>query len=99
MIVVTIQYSGTFVDRPSIKTLEINEGMPAMEKQLPNGKNQKITVGELFKIFYLKKSYVSSDIPLEDHLTPEHFEIWLREKYLRHSSIYEKIINISYSIR
>lgn len=99
MIVVTIKYSGTFVDRPNTKVIEIDENIPAMEKTLPNGKNQKITAGELFRIFYLKKSYVSNDIQVEDQLTPEHFEMWLREKYLKRSSIYEKIINISYSIK
>jgi hypothetical protein len=99
MIVVTIKYSGTFVDRPNVKVIEINEDTPAMEKTLPNGKNEKITVGQLFRIFLLKKSYIPINIELEDQLTPEHFEIWFREKYLKHSSIYEKIISMDYSIR
>lgn len=99
MIVATIKYSGTFVDRPNIKIIEINEDTPAMERSLPNGKTAKITVGELFKLFYLKKSYVSTNIDLEDQLIPEHFELWFKEKYLKNSNIYEKIISIDYKIK
>lgn len=97
MIIATIKYSGTFVDRPNIKRIEIDENQIAAEKPLPNGKTEKLTAGDLFRVFHLKKSYVFQNIEVEDQLVPEHFEAWFKAKYLTSSNIYERIINIEYS--
>lgn len=97
MIIADIKYSGTFIDKPNTRRIMVDEDIIAAEKALPNGKIEKLTAGDLFKFFYLKKSYVTENIDVEDQLTPEHFEIWFREKYLRNTNIYDKIISIAYT--
>lgn len=106
MIEVTIKYSGTFIDRPNIKKILIEEDIIAAERPLVNGKTEKITVGELYKIFWLKHGYVpsigtdinaDSEINPDDDILPQHFELWVKKKYLEGKNFYDKIISIDYN--
>jgi desulfoferrodoxin (superoxide reductase-like protein) len=105
MIEAVIKYSGTFVDKPSIARIQIEDDMVAAEEMMPNGKTRKITAAELYKIFYLKQAYIptiennSDEEMLTQHpILPEHFEEWIRLKFLKGRNFYDKIISIDYNI-
>lgn len=98
MIQATIKYSGTFIDRPNIHRISIDENDIAAEKALPNGKKVTITVGKLYNIFWTKQSYSVDGTEPEDEILPEHFEMWFRKKYLETQNYYERIISIEYNL-
>lgn len=97
MIRASVTYCGALVDKPITRFIDIDENMVAAEMPLPSGKTRKITAGELFQVFFLKKSYITENVETETALLPEHFELWIREKYLKKTNIYDKIIRIDYT--
>ena len=97
MIYVTIKSTGTFIDRPKVTQLTINEADVALEKKNEiTGKFEKVTVGLLYDIFTRKRDYVKNASDPEDHITPMYFESWFRAKYLQGKSIESRIISIEY---
>lgn len=97
MIVATIKYSGTFVDRPNTTRIRVDGTQVATEKLLPNGKTEKISALDLYRLFKSKRSYTTLNIEVEDQLPMDLFETWFKLKYLKGSSIYERIISIDYT--
>lgn len=96
MIIATIKYSGTFVDRPNIFNINLDESIIAAETSLANGKTKKWTVGELYDIFMNKDSYIKENIDTDDLLTKEHFDLWFRTKYIKNKNYEQRLISLDF---
>jgi len=97
MIQATIKYTGTFADKPNVKLIQMDEATLAAETKLPTGKIKKWTVGELYDIFWLKKSYITTSHDPDDQILPIHFEVWFRAKHINGKSYDGRIISIDYN--
>ena len=107
MIEATIKYSGTFIDRPNVIKILIAEDTVAAEKPLVNGKTERLTAGDLYRVFWLKHGYVQSidtdlnvdpEINPDNDILPHHFELWFKKRYLEGKNYCERIISIDYNI-
>lgn len=97
MIRATIKITGVLVDKPRTVFLDFEETDLAIERRNEDtGKLQKLYVGELYDVFRKKSAYIKSSDDPEDHVTPELFEQWFRQKHLNGKHWYERIISIGY---
>lgn len=90
MIKATIKSTGTFIDKPKISEIVINDESVVAVRRKNEDTNQieQFTIGELFDSFYKKSTYNS--------LLPDSrlFEDWFSQKYLRNNN---NIISIDFS--
>tara|TARA_R110000868_G_scaffold410415_1_gene698390 strand:- start:52 stop:351 length:300 start_codon:yes stop_codon:yes gene_type:complete len=98
MIVATLILNGFFVNKPRIFNIEMDEDDIAMEKKNETtGKHEKLKIGQLYSIFSRKQDYIRDASDPEDHITPEYFEMWFYEKFIKNSGL--QIISITYDQR
>jgi hypothetical protein len=97
MILVTVEYSGAFVDKPSKVEFTIPDDTAAAERPLVNGQKDVLTALDLYKVYWRKNAYYRGGVEPEDQILPGHFEEWVRKKYLEKRNFYDKIISIEYS--
>lgn len=89
MILATIKSAGTFIDKPKIAyiTLQDETALAVRRKNDETNQIEQFTIGELFDSFYKKSGY--NDFGPDSRL----FEDWFSQKYLKNKN---NIISIDF---
>lgn len=96
MIIATIKTTSTFVDRPKVTEIHINENIIAGEKPNGMGKLEKITIGQLYDLYEKGNQYIKDSSDPEEHLTPDLFEKWFYKHYIHEKGIMQRVISIEF---
>jgi len=99
MIEATITYSNTFINRPQIATFNLRENEIAMEKKNEQtGRFEKVSVGQLYKIYRDNCSYGFENEDGEEMLSPAFFEEWFYQKILVNFPYRDRILTQTFKI-
>jgi hypothetical protein len=96
MIIATIKTTSTFVDRPKVTEISIDENTIAGEKPNGMGKLEKITIGQLYDLYAKGNQYIKDASDPEDHLTPDLFEKWFYKHYIHEKGLMQRVISIEF---
>jgi predicted metal-dependent hydrolase len=97
MIKATVKNSSLFVDKPKKTVIMLNEKDVALErKNEQTNKLQKITVGELYNLWYLGHDYIKVAVDPSDQITAKMFMDWFSAKHLHNKPIGNNIIGIEF---
>lgn len=95
MIEATIKYTGSFIDKPSTTKIVIeDENVVAVRrKDDETNKIEQLTIEQLFDSFLKKSNYLKGGQGEVDYTL---FESWFSQKYIKNSSLGNRIISIEY---
>jgi hypothetical protein len=97
MIRATIKYPGIFIDKPHTTIIEFSEDDIAMEKKNEDtGRFEKLTVGQIFDVFFSRRTYIRDNREPEDIIDHTYFEMWFNEKHIKNKPYHNRIIDLKF---